>query len=140
MTRNEIQALIDAKIAGQGTNVDAGGALPAILEALVDAVTPVVIQILGTPNNVTAQEVIDKLKINGKPATWDLLQSFPETSLVYIQPYEYKEWLRVTSFSRDSNSLTFVAGGQDETNQFGALAVINISLLTNNGGIYFAEY
>lgn len=31
MDKNEIQALIDAKIAGQGTNVDAGGALPAIL-------------------------------------------------------------------------------------------------------------
>lgn len=34
MTKNEIQALIDAKIAGQGTNVDAGGALPLILGAL----------------------------------------------------------------------------------------------------------
>lgn len=33
MTKNEIQALIDAKIAGQGTNVDAGGALPLILGA-----------------------------------------------------------------------------------------------------------
>lgn len=33
MTKNEIQALIDAKIAGQGTNVDAGGALPSILGA-----------------------------------------------------------------------------------------------------------
>lgn len=31
MTKNEIQALIDAKIAGQGTNVDTGGALPSIL-------------------------------------------------------------------------------------------------------------
>lgn len=31
MDKNEIQALIDAKIAGQGTNVDAGGALPSIL-------------------------------------------------------------------------------------------------------------
>lgn len=34
MTKNEIQALIDARIAGQGTNVDAGGALPLILGAL----------------------------------------------------------------------------------------------------------
>lgn len=33
MNKNEIQALIDAKIAGQGTNVDAGGALPSILGA-----------------------------------------------------------------------------------------------------------
>lgn len=41
MTKNEIRSLIEQKIAGQGTNVDAGGALPAILEALVDAVDAV---------------------------------------------------------------------------------------------------
>lgn len=33
MTKNEIQALIDAKIAGQGTQIDLGGALPSILGA-----------------------------------------------------------------------------------------------------------
>lgn len=38
MNAQEIRSLIEQKIAGQGTNVDAGGALPAILEALVDAI------------------------------------------------------------------------------------------------------
>ena len=33
MTRNEIQALIDAKIKGQGTQIDLGNALPSILGA-----------------------------------------------------------------------------------------------------------
>lgn len=36
MTREEIIALIDAKIAGQGSAVDVGGALPAILKGLAD--------------------------------------------------------------------------------------------------------
>lgn len=36
MTKEEIQALIDAKIAGQGTMVDVGGALPTILKEIVD--------------------------------------------------------------------------------------------------------
>lgn len=38
MTINEIRALIAQKIAGQGSMVDAGGGLPAILNALCDAI------------------------------------------------------------------------------------------------------
>lgn len=37
MSKEEIKALIAAKIAGQGTQVDLGGALPSILDAIVDA-------------------------------------------------------------------------------------------------------
>ena len=37
MTKQEIQALIDAKIAGQGSAVDAGGALPKILTEILNA-------------------------------------------------------------------------------------------------------
>ena len=36
MTKNEIIALIDSKIAGQGTMVDAGSALPAILKGILE--------------------------------------------------------------------------------------------------------
>lgn len=36
MTKEEIIALIDAKIAGQGTNIDAGSALPEILKGILD--------------------------------------------------------------------------------------------------------
>lgn len=36
MTKNEIIALIDAKIAGQGTNIDAGAALPEILKGILE--------------------------------------------------------------------------------------------------------
>lgn len=35
MTKEQIQALIDAKIAGQGSAVDAGGALPTILSEIL---------------------------------------------------------------------------------------------------------
>ena len=41
MTKDQIQALIDGKIAGQGTNVDAGGALAAILGELAAAAAPI---------------------------------------------------------------------------------------------------
>lgn len=36
MTKDEIKALIDAKITGQGTQVDVGGALPQILKEIID--------------------------------------------------------------------------------------------------------
>lgn len=38
MTLDEIKALASAKIAGQGDAVDLGGALPAIIDALADAI------------------------------------------------------------------------------------------------------
>lgn len=38
MTKEEIKALIATAIAGQGTNVDGGGQLPNILNAIVDAI------------------------------------------------------------------------------------------------------
>lgn len=36
MDKNQIQALIDAKIKGQGTNIDAGSVLPPILEGILE--------------------------------------------------------------------------------------------------------
>ena len=39
MTKEEIQALIDATIAGQGSAIDAGGKLPAILSGILALAT-----------------------------------------------------------------------------------------------------
>lgn len=54
MTKEEIKALIDAKIAGQGSAVDAGSALPAILNGILDLATqspeiPHAIELSGAP-------------------------------------------------------------------------------------------
>lgn len=38
MTPEELKALVAAKIAGQGTNVDAGGGLPEILNGIIDLI------------------------------------------------------------------------------------------------------
>jgi len=38
MTKDEIKALISAKVAGQGDQVDAGGALAQILNGIIDAI------------------------------------------------------------------------------------------------------
>ena len=62
MTKEQIQALIDGKIAGQGTNVDAGGALAAILGELAAAAAPIEV------SDITAltAEQLDALNVGDK--------------------------------------------------------------------------
>lgn len=66
MTKEEIQALIDAKIEGQGTMVDVGGALPAILSEILNLATqspeiPHAIQLSDNPSSsmTTAAELAE---------------------------------------------------------------------------------
>lgn len=64
MTQSELMALINAKIAGQGSAVDIGGALPAILSALAAAATPIEV------DDITALTgaQLDALEIGAKVA------------------------------------------------------------------------
>ena len=64
MTKEQIQALIDAKIAGQGSAVDIGGALPATLSALAAAAAPIEV------DDITALtgEQLDGLEVGAKVA------------------------------------------------------------------------
>ena len=62
MTKEQIQALIDAKIAGQGSAVDIGGALPAILSALAGAAAPIEV---ADVSKLTAAQ-LDALNVGDK--------------------------------------------------------------------------
>ena len=64
MTKDQIQALIDGKIAGQGTNVDAGGALAAIIGELAAAAAPIEV------SDITALtgDQLDALEVGAKVA------------------------------------------------------------------------
>lgn len=67
MTKEEIKALIDAKIAGQGSAVDAGGALPAILSEILNLATqspeiPHAIELSKRPEtNMTTEEELAEI-------------------------------------------------------------------------------
>lgn len=63
MTQSELIALINAKIAGQGSAVDAGGALPAILSALAAAAAPIEVADITalTDDQLDALNVGDKV-------------------------------------------------------------------------------
>ena len=68
MTQNEIIALINAKIAGQGTQIDAGGALAQILTAIAGAAMPIEVTDITklTNDQLDALQVGDKVvKITG---------------------------------------------------------------------------
>lgn len=62
MTKEQLLALIDAKIAGQGSAVDAGGALPAILSALAKAAAPIEVTDI---TKLTAEQ-LDALNVGDK--------------------------------------------------------------------------
>ena len=70
MTKQEILALIDAKIAGQGTNIDAGSALPEILSGILGLIPDTkdfeVITVSSFPNveNATITEICPAMGIS----------------------------------------------------------------------------
>lgn len=64
MTQNEILAQIAAKIAGQGSAVDAGGALPVILSELAKAAAPIEV----TDITALTGEQLDALEVGSKVA------------------------------------------------------------------------
>ena len=64
MTKDQIQALIDGKIAGQGTNVDAGGALATILGELAAAAVPIEV----TDITALTGDQLDALEVCAKVA------------------------------------------------------------------------
>lgn len=62
MNKQQILALINAKIAGQGTNVDAGGALAEILAELAGASAPIEVSDITKLTN----EQLDALNVGDK--------------------------------------------------------------------------
>lgn len=88
MTKEQIQALIDAKIAGQGSAVDVGGALPTILSEILNLASnpPVpqkrVLSILSTVQNGTVEEALAAIRLDGEQVDLETLIALPPDSFV----------------------------------------------------------
>lgn len=84
MTKQEIKEAIAKGIAGQGTNVDGGGYLPKILEAIVDAipegaVAPEPTIIIADSDFVSVDESEAAMTLN---ITLDELRALPNQSVI----------------------------------------------------------
>ena len=102
MTKDEIKALISAKVAGQGNQVDVGGALPAILDAIVDAIPEVAepLIITGTWND-------SFLPNAGQPSWNDAYNAFIAGRVVILKYSQsgMTEYSSVAYYSDSSSSL-----------------------------------
>ena len=117
MTQNEIVALINAKIAGQGSAVDIGGALPAILSALASAAAPIEV------DDITALtgEQLDALEIGAKVA-----KKTGTAKHLYVVSYKdaengglcltYTDASTVETVSYDHSESGWVYNSTDKTN------------------------
>lgn len=90
MTQQEIQALINAKIAGQGSAVDVGGALPQILSGILEvaqAAQKPKLEIETATEDTTVEQVLALLEINGKHPTLEDLFNLEVGTVVSSDGY-----------------------------------------------------
>lgn len=140
MTKQEIKDAIVKGIAGQGTNVDGGGYLPKILDAIVDllpeggAVAPKsTITVNGNflkQENLSAKQMADFLGI-----TMDELLTIQNQSVIHVMggPGAEGELTRVALLDTDEG-FHVVFGGKDLTENFG------ISVLLYKTGSLYSVY
>lgn len=82
MTKQEIKDLVAAKIAGQGTQVDLGGALPEIINAIVDSMPDSKggLVVKGTVNGVSGHFIPSE----GEPTFEEAFSAIEEGINVFI--------------------------------------------------------
>lgn len=117
MTKEQIQALIDAKIAGQGSAIDIGGALPAILGGILElasgASKPV--EIIEYPSNsigtFTKEELCARLGI--APEVLDEIMSGRKNMLLVTKNGRTLKNYIALLIEQTDEEQTVVLGGVD---------------------------
>lgn len=102
MTKDEIKALISAKVAGQGNQVDAGGALPDLLNGILDLIPEV-----AEPLIITGIWNDGFLPNAGQPSWNDAYNAFIAGRVVILKYSQsgFTEYSSVAYYSDDSGSL-----------------------------------
>ena len=118
MTKEEIQALINAKIAGQGSAVDVGGALPAILSEILNLATvpaqPHVLRVLSISDaDESEADALARLTLDGEHVTKEQLINLltESTTVEYaMQNYIYRFVPTYSTYDGDDESLNIFCG------------------------------
>lgn len=125
MTKQEIKDAIVKGIAGQGTNVDGGGYLPKILDAIVDlipeggSVAPkptITTAYPETIENVTLTEAATALNVR-----IDDVDAIPEQSVIDVEG----ETLTRIFLRQHENGYEVIFGGKDLTDNLGTSLVLH---------------
>lgn len=147
MTPQEIQALINAKIAGQGSAVDVGGALPVILSEILNLASAQpethVLEILeqgGTADEPLSKETaLSFLLLDGVAPSFEDLQNINPLNTIVIfrdggesvrQTFTISEIMTASSF--------YIRGGmfQDPNND---VSCFEIGFYQNGGWVVVSE-
>lgn len=86
MTKEQVKALVAAKIEGQGTNVDAGSALPAILNGILELIP-------GDDEQVKVKFIVESGNFTYQSgASYDeVIQAFKDGKNVTIEAYDEEQ-------------------------------------------------
>lgn len=123
MTKQEIKDAIVKGIAGQGTNVDGGGYLPKILDAIVDlipeggAVAPeatITVNFPKTQENISAEQMATLLGI-----TMDELLTIQNQSVINARTSDTEYVLTRLALMNTDEGFSVLFGGKDMTDNFG---------------------
>jgi len=134
MTTNEIKTLIQNTIAGQGSQVDIGGKLAEVLNALADAVgnvrRTVVLQINNTGQEMTEEQFLASFTIDGEPATREKFYALnPERENIIAIYDGFVFGFAYLSYDEEYRNYAF---GVSYQNQFGT--VLSVSTTFSPGG------
>ena len=123
MEKTEILALIDKAIKGQGTNVDAGGALATILEGIMDSIPQKKIIRASLPSSIEQEPLSDVLGLM-KLTEAEFYELFnPDIDVVLVSVVDADEvlWLnRITLRRNPAGGLGAVFGGKGNNDVEGA--------------------
>lgn len=143
MTKEEIKALIDAKIAGQGSAVDVGSALPAILNGILDLAVSggerTVIECDETFEQKSAQYALGRIKINGNPVSSieDIKRAISGNTIITF-PSDYSGYEFRVAYMFDNKDIFEVTGGS-YTDDWGASFYIKIDKVNDDSKIQLVE-
>lgn len=144
MTKEEILAKVQATIAGQGNEVDLGGALPVILNAIVELIPegPGKILRINTPSEFEIKEVnratlADRLGITESDV--DLMFS-QNCNAVIVKSRSDEMYLQKVYFlsNNDSSSISIVFGAYSTA--VGTLDFGGVVMCEKGDGVYSFGY
>ena len=138
--------MINAKIAGQGTMVDVGGALPEILNGILELATapapvaPVleVISTTETDETESAENALARLQLNGEPVTLEALRGLTVgDEVLHKQSGAITVHLGITYIRNESALIRLFAGYINSVSEEGFFA--DICIAGNESFVYISE-